>query len=192
MPTTPNYSIPYPALSDSPNGPSQLQSLATVTDTALQGLQTSITSLTAKVTPVCSVTRATTQSIANSAFTNPISWSGVVNSRNGGVWDSANPTRLTVPVGAGGLYSAMAGCAFAANGTGARGIYFQKNGTTLLRGMNLPNSGASLFTELFLDREIDLVAGDYLEVIPWQNSGGALNIVAQDGVPFCVFRRVQD
>lgn len=35
MPNTPNYTLPYPALSDSPNGPSQVGSLATTIDTLL-------------------------------------------------------------------------------------------------------------------------------------------------------------
>lgn len=35
MPSTPVYGLPYPALSDPPNGPSQIGSLATATETAL-------------------------------------------------------------------------------------------------------------------------------------------------------------
>lgn len=33
MAVTPNYSIPYPALTDAPNGPAQMQALATAVDT---------------------------------------------------------------------------------------------------------------------------------------------------------------
>ena len=35
MPTTTNYAFPYPALSDAPNGPSQIGSLATAVDTQI-------------------------------------------------------------------------------------------------------------------------------------------------------------
>jgi hypothetical protein len=35
MVNTPNYTLPYPALSDAPNGPSQIGSLATAIDTLL-------------------------------------------------------------------------------------------------------------------------------------------------------------
>lgn len=35
MPNTPVLTLPYPALSDQPNGPSQLQALATATETAI-------------------------------------------------------------------------------------------------------------------------------------------------------------
>lgn len=35
MPSTPVYALPYPALSDPPNGPAQIGSLATATETAL-------------------------------------------------------------------------------------------------------------------------------------------------------------
>lgn len=35
MPTTPTYGLPYPALSDAPNGPSQIQALATEVEVEL-------------------------------------------------------------------------------------------------------------------------------------------------------------
>ena len=37
MPTTPNYAIPYPALSDPPHGPNQMAALATAVDTVIAG-----------------------------------------------------------------------------------------------------------------------------------------------------------
>jgi hypothetical protein len=40
VPTTPNYAFPYPALSDPPNVPADMQALAVATDTALQGIAT--------------------------------------------------------------------------------------------------------------------------------------------------------
>ena len=43
MPSTPNFAIPYPALSDSPNGPSQMQAMATQIDTVMPMRQVSST-----------------------------------------------------------------------------------------------------------------------------------------------------
>lgn len=40
MPNSPNYSFPYPALSDSPNGPVQIGNLANAVDTALTTVST--------------------------------------------------------------------------------------------------------------------------------------------------------
>lgn len=50
MPTTPTYGLPYPALSDSPNGPSQIGSLATTLDTLFGTFAAADTALTARFT----------------------------------------------------------------------------------------------------------------------------------------------
>lgn len=39
---TPNYSIPYPELTDPPNGPSELAALSLAADTAIAGVQTNL------------------------------------------------------------------------------------------------------------------------------------------------------
>lgn len=44
MGTTPVYALPYPALTDAPNGPAQLQSLATAVETQLSRIDTDATS----------------------------------------------------------------------------------------------------------------------------------------------------
>lgn len=40
MPSTPIFLLPYPILTDAPNGPAQIQALANATETALSGLVT--------------------------------------------------------------------------------------------------------------------------------------------------------
>jgi hypothetical protein len=42
MGTTTNYSLPYPELTDEPDGAAQIQALATAVDTELDALQTAI------------------------------------------------------------------------------------------------------------------------------------------------------
>lgn len=68
MPSTPTYALPYPSLSDAPNGPAQLQSLATATETAIGTLATAYNSLAPKLGEVVAPTMiATSSSSANSA-----------------------------------------------------------------------------------------------------------------------------
>lgn len=50
MPTTPTYGLPYPALSDTPNGPTQIGSLATTLDTLFGTFASADTALTARFT----------------------------------------------------------------------------------------------------------------------------------------------
>ena len=47
MPVTPIYSLPFPSLSDSPNGPAQIQSLATATESAINGVDNRVGSIEA-------------------------------------------------------------------------------------------------------------------------------------------------
>lgn len=49
MPVTPNFSIPYPSLSDAPNGPVQMGALATAVDGALVTLTASTTTAAAEI-----------------------------------------------------------------------------------------------------------------------------------------------
>lgn len=49
MPGTPNYALPYPAITDPPNGPAQMQALANATDTALLGKSIRVVSSTSDV-----------------------------------------------------------------------------------------------------------------------------------------------
>lgn len=45
MAVTPNYSIPYPALTDAPNGPAQIQAAVTQVDTSLLTVANSVSAL---------------------------------------------------------------------------------------------------------------------------------------------------
>lgn len=62
MPTTPVYGLPYPSLSDSPNGPAQFQALAQAVETQLQRLDSVPAAVTA--------TDAGAVSTASTTFTN--------------------------------------------------------------------------------------------------------------------------
>jgi hypothetical protein len=87
---------------------------------------------------------------------------------------SSNTSRLTAPVA--GLYSVGANFRFAANATGQRYGALRVNGSTVIaEDMVLPGSAAVL-PRLVLSTIWRLAAGDYVEVLAFQTSGGALDV----------------
>ncbi len=120
------------------------------------------------------VSRNATQSVNNGTFTT-ITWD-TGDSNDHGIWNAGNPTRLTVPAGEGGLYFGYAKISYAANSNGVRYIYLNKNGagTNFLDNQNANGSGVPTYKSFsFL---IPLLAGDYLTMQAYQDSGGSLNI----------------
>jgi hypothetical protein len=91
--------------------------------------------------------------------------------------NSTNNSRLTCRVA--GDYNASANLLYASNSTGFRLAYIRKNGTTDV-AIVMANAvvGASTALIVTTPGPITLAVGDYLQVIVWQNSGGALNVDA--------------
>lgn len=88
---------------------------------------------------------------------------------------SVNPSRLTIPVT--GLYLCGLHEQFATNGTGVRAVAIRLNGTTNIGVVEqVPAAAAS--TDLSLTTLYSFTAGDYIEAIGYQNSGGSLDVVA--------------
>ena len=88
-----------------------------------------------------------------------------------GMWAAGNNTRLTAPLA--GKYLIIGGVSFAV-GPGAGGsITFRKNGTTFV-GSSSPVTQSGSFVGVAEDI-IALSATDYIEIIAFQNSGGAIN-----------------
>lgn len=127
--------------------------------------------------------RSTTggQSIANASLI-------AVNLRNlvnGGTEDydtdamhdmSANGTRYVATYT--GRYKLRANGTWASNATGTRAVWWEKNragtsGGTRYGISEVGANGSSTTAQIAVD-EIDLVAGDYMEVFVFQNSGGVL------------------
>jgi hypothetical protein len=85
-----------------------------------------------------------------------------------------NNTRLTIPPNMGGKYLVHYQGVFAANATGVRYTAIRKNGS-IVPQYNQPTSfGASNDAYINSSVVIDLAAGDYIELIAYQNSGSAL------------------
>lgn len=90
---------------------------------------------------------------------------------------SSNTSRQTVPAGMGGKYKVSGIAPFAANSTGHRYWYLAKNGSAIrgaYAGASIAGSNIAESSPVTID--IDLAAGDYVELICLQTSGGALNV----------------
>jgi hypothetical protein len=75
-----------------------------------------------------------------------------------------------------GWYTIGVSAEFVANATGVRLLQLKLNGTTYIASTLLPNAGASLPTRLPCNTVYYLVAGDYVQVEAYQDSGGNLDI----------------
>lgn len=86
-----------------------------------------------------------------------------------------NNSRATIPSGLGGLYAIGAHVSFTANATGRRGAQLYLNGATDLSTI-LVTTNASGSTNLTINTQYALAAGDYVEVRAFQESGGNLTV----------------
>lgn len=101
----------------------------------------------------------------------------------GGMHDPSTFTsRLTVPTGGDGLYLVSAICPFASNAVGQRQLRITKNGqntTETTPYCILPAGIVGFVMTLEHTLLIPMIAGDYVEMDAYQDSGGNLN--AGDG-----------
>lgn len=96
---------------------------------------------------------------------------------------STNNSRLTIPTGKGGKYHLWADGRWASNATGARFLHFRKNGTTLI-GSSGGQPSSSSQCDINLSIVVALAAGDYVECLAYQASGGDLDMTyAADYTP---------
>jgi hypothetical protein len=94
---------------------------------------------------------------------------------DGNLWVIGSPTRLTAP--SDGIYIVTAALAFDANATGVRTAWIRLNGATLLGGQRVA-AFASFEAVLTVATIWEFTAGDYVELVAFQNSGGNLNAVS--------------
>lgn len=110
---------------------------------------------------------------------------------SGGFHDNVtNNNRLTVPANQGGLYVAAAGIRFANNALGYRRLRMRKNGGGAFVSTLVPSVTAEV-TELSVATILQLSAGDYVESVCYQNSGGNLEAAGgDDGVTWMICYRL--
>lgn len=124
----------------------------------------------------CDKTRANNQSIPNNAWT-AIVWDNTINDRmlstNGGGGDQIYIRRS-------GIYTLNAIAGFAANGTGIRGARVTVNGTPIFWSTgNTPGyAGGVIHAKTSADFRVKV--GDIVRVECFQDSGGALNLLANE------------
>lgn len=84
-----------------------------------------------------------------------------------------NNSRLTCKTA--GKYRITANVQWAANGTGSRGVYIRLNGVTPIAYELIATASTTLKTIQEVTTVYDLAVNDYVEMVVYQNSGGALN-----------------
>jgi hypothetical protein len=86
--------------------------------------------------------------------------------------DTVNPGRVVIPTGLSGKYEVNAQIVFQAKANGIRGIAVYKNGVMDQLSRKFINPvGNTENTTIDLNYIMNLVAGDYIEIAVWQNSG---------------------
>jgi hypothetical protein len=97
----------------------------------------------------------------------------------GGMHDLAvNNTRVTIPAASSGVYLAIGSVRYAANATGLRSAQIRLNGTTIVQAEQRAGADAAIPTFVQTMTLQTLIAGDYLELMAYQTSGGALDVDA--------------
>lgn len=87
----------------------------------------------------------------------------------------SNTSRMTIPSGLDGKYLCIGGTRFAANATGSRGIFIGVNGTRV-RGTGGTDNPSTTPFDGEVVTIVNVVATNYIELMVYQNSGGALDI----------------
>lgn len=98
-----------------------------------------------------------------------------------GFWSSGAATVLTCQVP--GRYLAVADVRFAANATGIRTAYIERNATSTIGRVRVAAAGAGATHLTVTSQATTLAIGDTIRVRAEQTSGGNLDVVATDGAP---------
>lgn len=138
--------------------------------------------------PIFKATRDAAQSISSNATAqaaNAISWDNVMVDLMGG-WSAGNPTRWTAPKAC--YVTLLGGVGFASSAAGTvRGASWFLNGAAFLASGATPIANVPAAVVATADARalpVLLAAGDYIELIPVQNSGAALNTATPNGRPY--------
>ncbi len=145
--------------------------------------------------PRCKVFNSTTYTIASSAVFTLLSWDSEVYDTDTMHSTVTNTSRLVATTA--GLYSHTTSIFFAANATGQRAIEVRKNAAGSNSGGTLivqSNSGAAATGAASMSvsttTDVQMTAGDYLEVFVYQSSGGSLASIGGVEATFALMRWV--
>lgn len=125
--------------------------------------------------PQCSVYNSSAQSVPDATVTALLCASESLDN-NGMHSTTSNTSRITAV--AAGRYTMTGTASFAANSTGMRRITFRINGTTQYDLVQVAASSVLSNVILSGSRTFTFAVNDYVELIVYQSSGGALNVTA--------------
>jgi hypothetical protein len=93
---------------------------------------------------------------------------------------STNTSRLTARTT--GVYDISGQVAWTGNAVGTRELIIMKNGAAFIGRSSIAANTTSV-VEQQVSAQVDLRAGEYVELLARQNSGGQLNVIAEDNEP---------
>ena len=85
-----------------------------------------------------------------------------------------NTTRITIPSGKGGYYQITGLLSYVGNSSGQRDFYIRLNGTTVIANAVISGQGSTVVGQNISDLR-NLTAGDYIELIGYQDGAATLN-----------------
>lgn len=131
------------------------------------------------LSPWVRLSRQATQSINNNTAT-PISWDTETTDLSN-MYDSGNPTRITIPGSGNKIFEVSCMVSFAAGATGIRRAAIYKNGALVSftpSTVSIAPSGAGTSTEILISTRLECTGGEYFEVVATHTQGTALNVVS--------------
>jgi hypothetical protein len=105
-------------------------------------------------------------------------------------WAVANPTRITIPTS--GKYRLAAGITWSVSTdtSAARRVWFRKNGSAAVQGLPAYQATADGLYMNLASPAVELSAGDYIEVVVWQNNAADDPAIVADGTTFVSLEQV--
>lgn len=140
--------------------------------------------LSSSTQPRASVTNSAAQSIPNVTET-PLTFDTNIDAIPATIHNTAtNTSRFVIPSGGAGYYCLVGSSGvIVANATGKRYGYWRKNGTTGIGPfVNYPLSSVANPSGFEVVMFATLAAGDYVEFLVYQDSGGSLNFGGSGGL----------
>jgi hypothetical protein len=123
----------------------------------------------------CRAVTTTNQTISNNTWT-VLTYNSESYDTDGFHSTSTNTGRLTIPTGLTGYYLVITQAVFNTNATGARYSKIQKNGTDISVGRKMGAYSSTVESVLTGSDILYLTAGDYIEHLVYQSSGGNLSM----------------
>ena len=122
----------------------------------------------------CSITRTTTQSIANSTWV-ALAFDSESFDTDGFHDNATNNSRITIPTGKGGKYLITSTIQWDASATGRRSLKIYINGVASSTYFTELSPTASTYPFNLFTGVLTLAAGDYIQTYVNQSSGGTMN-----------------